>query len=318
MSRTVFSRGIAIALVAASVTFDAGAATDVYGKIDFHRIEDIWSGFCSGTYQDERQFFGTVSSADTEQIGMVDIDIAAGTVRGINSAQQLDGNQATTTTVAWAFPEVQVVALPGAPVSDAVLLDIRVTLDGYFETYIFTGSSSAAYSTFDATLSLHFPGVASSRAQAIYSYDWLRTLTGDDFRHQKFVSAEPCAGCFAEVIVEDPLDEIRNGFTNITLRTTISLEPGAVIVPDLYIESESAVAFHGAYADWSSTAQFSYQLPAGYILATIDGEPLTAWAAAPVPEPAPVAILLAGVGLVTLAARRRHEVGGLRACCPGA
>lgn len=294
-----------LVLSASLAAASAAQAADVFGQVNFHRGDEIWGGFATGTYSDRRDFSGTVGGHLTFQIGAVDIDIAAGIVRGVNSVEQLVGINAQTTTTAWAFPEVQVVALPGTVTAGPVPLDLRVTLDGYFETYLFTGMSTSAYNQLTATLGLHFPGVTATRAEATYDYDWLRTFSGDEARHQKFTSAQACAGCFAEVRVPDPLNEYNSGFHDITLRTTIDLEPGAVIVADLFIRGRSIVSSHGAYGDWSNTARFGYVLPAGYALATGDGVLLDAWNLQAVPEPGAAVLFVLGLGGLAVAARRR-------------
>lgn len=281
------------------------AEPNVFGEINFHRGGESWSGFATVRWLDDRCFAGWADGHETWQIGRVDIDLAAGTLRGINSVEQLVGLYAQTSTTAWAFPSVQAVALDPAAPPGPVLLDVRVALDGYFEVYVRTEMNTSAYHQFTATLGLHFPGVTATRAQATYAHDWQRTYTVDDARHQKSASAANCAGCFAEVILRDPQDEFRSGFNDITLRTTISLESGVLIVPDLFIRGRSIASSHGAHGDWSNAARFGYVLPAGHALATADGVLLDAWNLQPVPEPRTAALFARGLGVLAAGWRRR-------------
>ncbi|MBI3156453.1 MAG: hypothetical protein HYZ20_13730 [Burkholderiales bacterium] len=246
--------GVRLAALSAAVAVSLAAATaaqaaDTLGQIGFPRGDQVWGGFATGTRGDGRFFSVLVDGHPTCQAGELDIDIAAGTVRGVDSAEQLVGLNAQTTATAWASPEVQVVALPGSVPAASVPLDLRVTLDGCFEVCIFTGMTSSVTNPFTATPDLHFPGVTATRAEATYGYDRLLTFTGDEARHQGFTAAQACAGCFAEVLVQDPLNEYDSGCHDITLRTTIDLEPGAPIVAELFISGRNIVGSHGGYGD---------------------------------------------------------------------
>ena len=306
----------ALLATALSSACAAASAATAHGEIDFFQANQQFSGSGTNLYVDQRERVTGALNNGTVQLAQIEIDFAAGTLKGKQSALDSDPElfSVRSQVRAWWDADVQVVALPGMPTDVRVPLDLRVTLSSAFLTSDLLSQTSQGINTFSATLAPHpaFPGSPGVPfVQVGYEYDWLRSEGVDDFRHQKFLSVNSamCPGCTAEVIVPDPafLHEYRNGFRDITLRTVINLEPGFVFNPYFSLTSRADVVNFGASGDWTNTAQFGYLLPEGYALAETDGTILTAWnLAAAVPEPHEYALMLAGLGLLVLTVKRGH------------
>ena len=119
----------------------------------------------------------------------------------------------------------------------------------------------------------------------------------------------------AEIIVHDPLDEVRHGFTGIALRIVLYFEPEWVFQTCLEIVGFASAVSMGASGDWMNTARFGYYLPEGYALATSDGTLLTAWelrrALPPtVPEPLAPLLMLTAAALLAAASRAAGRRNG--------
>ncbi len=298
-----------LACLAVLVSVPAQAVGEnVYGSLVFQRTDYAKDGWGFDHYVDAMERFDIVNGAQVGQIGKVEIDVDAGRIRGFHSA--IGQSIEATTTIAQWTPLVKVVAPAGAAPNDRVLLDLRVTLNASFLAGDLTPMNAYAVNTFTAELAPYYDGAPSSawRAQVLYDYYWRRDFVGDDFDHQGFANLNPfgCAGCIAEVIVPDPLNQIRNGFHDITLRVALAVMPETVLVPYLRIKGESSIFAHSAVGNWMETAQIGYLLPPGYALATADGTLLDAWNLAPVPEPRQFALFAAGLAMLALAARRRR------------
>jgi hypothetical protein len=305
----------ALLVIALTTTCGAAIGATVHGEIDFFLPGQKFGGSSSNVYADSRELVTGSLINGTVRRAAVEIDFAAGTLKGEQSALDSDPELFSVQSQARAGwdADLQIVALPGSPTDVRVPLDLRVTLSAAFLTSDLLSQTSFALNTFSETLAPH-PALGSASvpfAQVVYDYDWLRSLGTDEFRHQKFASVNDalCPACTAEVIVPDPafLYEYRNGFREITLRTVINVEPGFLFNPHFSLTSRADVVNFAASGDWSNTAQFGYLLPEGYALAQADGTQLNAWnLASAVPEPHEYVMLIAGLGLLVLTVKRRH------------
>lgn len=310
MNASLLPRCLLAGLVVLGATPAGAAVENVFGSLVFQRTDRAQAGGGVDRYVDTMQRFDVINGSDVGQIGKVELDVSAGTIRGFHSA--IGQSIETTTTIAQWQPKVKVIAPAGASPDASVLLDLRVTLNASFLVADFTAISAYAVNTFAAEFAPYYDGAPSSawRAQVVYDYYWRRDFVGDDFHHLGLTNLNPfgCGGCTAEVIVPHPLNEIRNGFHDITLRIALPVQPEALLVPYVRIKGESSIFAHSAVGNWMNTASVGYVLPQGYALATADGVLLDGWNLAPVPEPQQYGLFAAGLGLLALMARRRMRL----------
>lgn len=317
MNRTSLGMGLGVVLGAGlcAVTGTSVAAT-VRGEIRFTGDCASNPAYCvigtgQGTYHDSRSLDLGSNFVGSTQLGSIDIDFAAGTIRGSQSALVFgDPSLSVSSEVRGAFvsPVLQVVSLNGAQPGVSPYVGFYVTMSANFGADFNLGPQDWAYNTFNAQAGMRAVGSSVPFASAAYSYQWTRSLGigGDDYSHSGGGSGG-CANCFGELIVpNDGIHEYMTGFDGVTLHFGRSdLEVGQLFQLDLLVSSLSNAIMQTASGDWSHTIDIGYTMPDGFGLAELNGPLLGAWKLNTVPLPA--GLPLFGAALLTLARRAQRK-----------
>jgi hypothetical protein len=199
-------------------------------------------------------------------------------------------------------------------------ITLDLVLNGLFQipTPLF-GPGGTAVNFFDVRLLMRdVTNNTGTLVDAAYRYNWSAANSGtgvsESFSHTPFTFAAG-AGFNASVGPDDPLSgEFKQGFRDMRLHIDFPYDVGSgtLIQLETQIRSFSSVFFAGAAGDWENSAILHLTLPQGTFLADSSGNPLPYnWdgtggvGVTPIPEPETWALFVAGLGLISLARRRR-------------
>jgi hypothetical protein len=246
------------------------------------------------------------------QIARFSVDLDRGVLEGFHSALTESPADSTATSLLLYWGPTVRVASTGGAAAGPVPLELRLNLDGEFDTSDFSSLLSSAAQRFDALwepLKVGDPalGEPSLRLASLkYEFRYAGNSQPTSFSHTRSasVSGDFCPDCIAGITGGD--DNFAYGFRNLVLHTTLYVEPGSMINLNLTLSGRTQVADFSAAGDWSRTASFSYSLPEGFDLQTRGGASLSGWNQRVVPVPSALMLMLTGLGAAGLIVRRRR------------